>query len=193
VGRTSDKALRAELLESAVDYVCKHGLADLSLRPLAAALGSSPSLLLYHFGSKEALLVAIIRAGRARQHAVMRNVELAGKSERDAARLLWRSWSGPAWRPITRLFFEVYALALQTPSRFPGFLDEAVADWVTALADGDESSHARARATVMLAAFRGLLLDLCSTNDKARVDAAAEIFFAMLDGRAETKQSHAAS
>jgi AcrR family transcriptional regulator len=193
MGRTSDKALRVQLLESAVDYVSKHGLADLSLRPLAAALGSSPSLLLYHFGSKEGLLVAIIRAGRARQHAAMRNVELSGKSERDAARLLWRSWSGPAWRPMTRLFFEVYALALQTPSRFPGFLDEAVGDWVTALMDGDDSPRARSRATLMLAAFRGLLLDLCASNDKARVDAAAEAFFVMLDGRAEAKRSHAAS
>jgi AcrR family transcriptional regulator len=46
---------RAELLEKVVDYLLKHGLVDLSLRPLAAALRTSPRMLLYFFGSKEQL------------------------------------------------------------------------------------------------------------------------------------------
>lgn len=193
MGRTPDKALRADLLERAVDYVCDKGLADLSLRPLALAIGSTPSLLLYHFGSKEALITAIIRAGRARQHATMRNVDMSGCSERDAARMLWRSWSGPAWRPAMQLFFEVYTLAMQDSSRFPGFLDEAVGDWIAAITEDDDSPEARARATLILATFRGLFLDLCATNDRARVDAAAETFFGMLDGRPQKKRNHAAS
>jgi AcrR family transcriptional regulator len=38
------------------------GIADLSLRELAAAIGTSHRRLLYHFGSREGLLVAIARA-----------------------------------------------------------------------------------------------------------------------------------
>ena len=35
-------ARRTELLEPAYRYVLEHGLGELSLRPLAAAIGSSP-------------------------------------------------------------------------------------------------------------------------------------------------------
>ena len=77
MSRTADEARRAELLERAVDYVCRHGLAELSLRPLAKAVRSSPRVLLYYFGSKENLVVEIVRRGRARQRAMMAELKLA--------------------------------------------------------------------------------------------------------------------
>ena len=43
---------RDELLERAYRYVLQHGLGGMSLRPLAAAVGSSPRVLLFLFGSK---------------------------------------------------------------------------------------------------------------------------------------------
>lgn len=176
-----------------MDYVCKNGLSDLSLRPLAEAIGSSPSLLLYHFGSKDQLLTAVVRAGRVRQQHMMRKVDVAGLSERAGARLLWRAWSAPAWRQLTQLFFEVYALALQEPARFPGFLDEAVHDWLRALTSAENTREARARATLMVAVFRGLLLDLRATGDRSRVDRAADMFFKTLSDKKESKRPHAAS
>jgi AcrR family transcriptional regulator len=184
--RTPDEATRRALVDKAVDYVCAHGLSDLSLRPLAQAIDTSPSLLLYHFGSKEALLAAVLKAGRARQHAMMRQMETEGLSERRAARRLWKVWSSPAWQPLTRVFFEVFALALRAPKRFPGFLDEAVSDWLHALDEGRGTAASRARATLMIATFRGLLLDLMATGDRARVDKAAEMFFQTLNDTRET-------
>ena len=47
---------RAELLDACYGYVLTHGLAGLSLRPLAAATGTSPRVLLYLFESKENLV-----------------------------------------------------------------------------------------------------------------------------------------
>ena len=38
MSRTPDEARRDELLERAVDYVCRKGLSELSLRPLAKAV-----------------------------------------------------------------------------------------------------------------------------------------------------------
>ena len=43
---------RDELAEAATDYVLEHGLIGLSLRPLAAALGTSDRMLLYHFATR---------------------------------------------------------------------------------------------------------------------------------------------
>ncbi len=53
MSRTPDDAHRTQLLNTIVAYVLKHGVATLSLRPLAKAVGSSPRVLLYYFGSKE--------------------------------------------------------------------------------------------------------------------------------------------
>jgi AcrR family transcriptional regulator len=185
--RTADEKRREELLDRAVDYVLEHGLSDLSLRPLAKAAGASPRLLLYYFGSKEALLIEVIRRGRVRQQATMQHLELtASLGPRAITRTLWRHFSEPRWEPLMRLFFEVYALALQDRSRFPGFLESAVDDWLAVLEacatrPGFNRDDARAFATVLIAGFRGFLLDLCATHDRARVDLAVDFWLVMLD------------
>lgn len=169
MSRTADEARRAELLDRAVDYVTQHGLADLSLRPLAKAVGSSPRGLLYYFGSKEALIVEIVRRGRARQRAMMADLKLAELPPREVARELWREFSRPEWEPLTRLSFEVYALSLADPARFPGFLDASVNEWLDAL-----KGCTAIEATVLIAGFRGFLLDLLATHDRARIDCAVD-------------------
>jgi AcrR family transcriptional regulator len=171
VSRTADEARRAELLDRAVDYVTRHGLAELSLRPLAKAVRSSPRGLLYHFGSKEELIVEIVRRGRARQRAMMADLKLADLPPREVARQLWREFSRPEWEPLTRLSFEVYALSLADPARFPGFLDASVNEWLGAL-----KGCTTTEATLLIAGFRGFLLDLLATHDRARIDRAVDLW-----------------
>lgn len=186
MGRPPDDALRADLLDRAVDYVCRHGLAGLSLRPLAKALGTSSSLLLYHFNSKDDLIMAVIKAGRERQQATMARLDATtGLTQGEVGRMLWKDYSNPRYEPLVRLFFEVYALALQDRSRFPGFLKDSVNQWLTAIEQSlpDEgSANARVTATIILDAFRGFLLDLCATRERTRIDAAVDRFFRLLDG-----------
>jgi AcrR family transcriptional regulator len=47
---------RVQLLDAAYAYTLEHGLAGVSLRPLAGATGTSPRVLLYLFGSKDELV-----------------------------------------------------------------------------------------------------------------------------------------
>jgi len=47
---------RERLLAAAVGHALDSGIADLSLRQLAAAIGTSHRMLLYHFGSRQGLL-----------------------------------------------------------------------------------------------------------------------------------------
>jgi AcrR family transcriptional regulator len=186
--RTLDAKRRAVLLKRAVDYVVAHGLAGLSLRPLAKAIRSSPRVLLHYFGSKDDLIVEIIRQGRARQQETMVNLKLTSRlSPREITRVLWRHYSRPEWEPLMRLFFEVYALALQNRKRFPGFAERAVEEWLIALEGcaaqpGRTRQHARAYATMMIAGFRGFLLDLCATHDRTRIDRAIDLWLDLLDG-----------
>ena len=177
MARTPDRARRAALLEATVDYVCEHGLADLSLRPLAKAVGSSPRVLLHYFTSKEDLVVEIIRAGRARQHAMVAELKLSDLAPREVAAALWRQWSAPRWQALMRLSFEVYSLALNDRARFGDFLKRSIDDWLTALercAPHPDASPAEIRsfATILIAGFRGFSLDLLGSGDRKRVDAA---------------------
>src|ERR1700759_1119359 len=65
---------QSELLELAYGYALAHGLADLSLRPLAAAIGSSAPLLPFLFGSKANPIRA--RFGRSRSDEMAMLAEL---------------------------------------------------------------------------------------------------------------------
>ena len=62
---------RSELLDRIVDEVAQHGIGDRSLRDLAAAVGSSHRMLLYHFGSRAGLVAAIVVEVEARQRSLM--------------------------------------------------------------------------------------------------------------------------
>ena len=63
---STPSARQGELLELAYQYALQHGLTDLSLRPLAMAIGSSPRVLLFLFGSKDGVIRALLGRARAR-------------------------------------------------------------------------------------------------------------------------------
>jgi AcrR family transcriptional regulator len=180
MGRRRDPARRRELLEAVTDYVLEHGLADLSLRPLAVAIGTSPRMLLYHFGSKEQLVVEALDEAREREAALFFGwapQSGAGADPEQLARRAWAWMSDAANEPFMRLFLEVYGLALQQPQRYGGFLERAVGDWLAPLTDGMveagvDPAAAREAATLVIAVARGLLLDLLATRDRARINAA---------------------
>jgi AcrR family transcriptional regulator len=84
---------RQELLERAYQYALKHGLADLSLRPLAAAIGSSPRVLLFLFGSKDGLIRALLARARADELAYLEQARISQKADlADTVRVTWQ-WS----------------------------------------------------------------------------------------------------
>jgi AcrR family transcriptional regulator len=177
---------RAELLERITEYVAAHGLADLSLRPLAKAVCSSPRVLLYYFASKEDLIGEVLAQLRARQRAVFATLPREAASYAQTVRGAWKLMSAPEHERVFRLFFEVYGLALQDPERYSEFLRGAVDDWIAYLAaskldDGYGRKDARAIATVLLAGYRGFLLDLLATGERARIDRAVEIWILALD------------
>jgi AcrR family transcriptional regulator len=176
-----------ELIAARVfEYVLRHGLADLSLRPLANAVGLSPRVLLYHFGSKEQLVDGVLATVRAHNLEQFHAARPAEKESPGAAVLrLWDQLGRPENGPYLRLFFHAYGLALQHPARYPTFFDRVVGDWLGALGEafGDRSS---VPATAALAAIRGLLLDYLTTGDLDRTTEAARMLAAMLDGIAET-------
>jgi AcrR family transcriptional regulator len=186
--RTADPNRRAELLDAIVDYVIEHGLSDLSLRPLADAVGASPRVLLYYFGgSKADLIKAIISGVRERQlkgFAALRTARYA--SCHDACLATWKIMTQQKLQPLFRFFFELFGIALQDRETYGDFLHHAIEDWIAffaapLIAAGVPEKEARARGTIVLAGFRGFLMDLCATGDRARIDRAVDLWLQSFD------------
>ena len=180
VVREEATGARERLLAAAMEHVQEHGVGNLSLRALAAALGTSHRMLIYHFGSREALLIEVIRTVEAQQRAALAEMLLDEEAPpAETMRRMWRRLADPALWPNERLFFEVYAQALQgSPHALP-LLDGIVDLWVEpltriAVAQGRPEDEARAEARLGVAVTRGLLLDLHAPGDRAAVDAAME-------------------
>lgn len=173
------------LLDAVVDYVAEHGIGELSLRSVAAAVGTSHRMLLYHFGSKEGLLVEVVRAVEERTRGLfadlMQHPDLSSPGE--FARQFWRRLTDPAMWPWERLFYEMYGQALQGRPGTSGMLDGIVDSWVGQTTEwgiraGLPEEVARTHARLGLAVTRGLLLDYLATGDKDAVDEAMETFIA---------------
>ncbi|MFJ5517133.1 TetR/AcrR family transcriptional regulator [Streptomyces griseoluteus] len=179
---------RAQLVDAAVDHVAAHGIADLSLRGLGAAIGVSHRMLIHYFGSKEQLLVEIVRTSERRQRDVLSRLRLEpGLSPADVARLLWRQLTDPRLAGQERLFFEICGHALRGRPEAAPVLEGLVTDWLEPLVAaevgaGAEPDAARNRARLGLATVRGLLLDLLATGDRPGVDAAMEEFLRLYYG-----------
>ncbi|HTV93599.1 MAG TPA: TetR/AcrR family transcriptional regulator [Verrucomicrobiae bacterium] len=182
MSRTVDLERRAALLERVEAYILEHGFAGLSLRPLADAVDSSPRMLLYHFGSKEGMVTAVLRSARERQLALfdrLRRNEVTTPAA--ICKAAWAYMSQPKVGPMLKLFFETYALALRDPEAFPGFLEGAVEDWLRFLGDpirkgGASPRQARAQATIVLATYRGFMLDFAATGDRERIGRAIDVW-----------------
>ena len=186
MGRKPNPQRRARLLTEAAAYLERNGLAGLSLRPLAAALGVSPRTLLYHFGSKDRLLAEALSASPALQEAV-REFTASDLPLFDRVRHLWERTTEPGSRPYLRLFFEVYVAALREPRRYASFLDTVVDSWLRLLtpmleAEGLSEPDATRTATELLALHHGCTLDFLATGDRGRVDVAYLSRLAELEG-----------
>jgi len=159
-------ARRDDLLRQAYAYALEHGLADLSLRPLAAAIGSSPRVLLFLFGSKDGLVRELLAQARADELALLERVRGGGLTE--VAEAVWTWLAAPEHRALLTLWLEGYGRSLVAPDGlWAGFARATVEDWLAVLADAQPIPDATER-TLVLAVLRGALLDLLATGDVDR-------------------------
>ncbi|MFH8221954.1 TetR/AcrR family transcriptional regulator [Streptomyces sp. NPDC018057] len=187
---SAPSARRTELLEAAYRYVLAHGLADLSLRPLAMAVGSSPRVLLFLFGSKDGLVRALLARARADELAILDPLRGPGEpiGLPAATERIWAWLAAAGHRPLLRLWAEAYARSLVEPDGpWAGFARATVEDWLTVLAACQppaerDTGPGATRRTLALAVLRGALLDLLATDDEPRATAAVRHHLALLDG-----------
>jgi AcrR family transcriptional regulator len=164
---------RAELIEAAYKYVLANGLADVSLRPIAEAIGSSTGVLRFLFGSRDGLVAALLERARADELAMLGQLPPDGDLQTVASGV-WGWLADPAHDAVLRLWTESYATSLRSAAGpWAGFADSTVRDWLAVLARAQPASvrntaAGRAQRTAVLAILRGGMLDVLATRDATR-------------------------
>jgi AcrR family transcriptional regulator len=180
VPRPPDDLKRDELLEALIRTCAAGGIGGRSLRDIAEAAGTSHRMLLHYFGSRDAMLVAIVQEVERRQVVAFTDLPTDGAAAVDA---MWDDLRRPEQWPFERLFFEVYARAAQGEEPYARMLPEAVDGWLAHVQRETGGRADPAMVRLGLAVSRGLLLDLVATGDSEGVDAAHAAFVALLRGR----------
>jgi len=180
VGRHRQPEIAERLLDACTDHALEHGLPD-RLDPLVRATGTSARMLLYHFGTRDELLRAILRRARRRQLDSFSDLLRVRAGERYTVTLdrAWSAMTGPGGRPYVRMFTQLREH--DERSLWPGFRRLSTLDWLPPLEDGLRSIGRPESATLVLAVIRGLLMDLDSTADSGRTDAAFAELLRMLE------------
>jgi AcrR family transcriptional regulator len=176
---------REALLDRCLEYLQRNGFSELSLREIAAGVGTSHRMLIYHFGSRDGLLAAVVGRVEAGQREGLAALAGVTTDLAEIGRLFWRRVADPALAPAERLFFEVYSHALYGRDWTASFRASVIAAWATPVEEmligyGLTPADARRRARLGLAATRGLLLDLLITGDREILDEAADLWASLL-------------
>ncbi len=190
MARPPDEERRIELLDAAVAYLAREGLADLSLRPIAKALGVSLSGLVHHFGSKEQLVVEVLERAAEIQSDV-RNGWLAsrpqGISQAEQLRRWW-AWINASSDHLALVRLGIEAAALDaTRSGLPGQVRaDQIGLWRSNIqnqlvAEGLSRTKAVIEASITKAFFTGLVIDLLASGDRKRLTKALDVGLARLE------------
>ncbi len=141
-------------------------------------------MLIYHFGTRDYLLRAVLVNARQRQLDAFGDLLRARPGEPYATTLTraWRLMSGSEGQQYLRIFGELRESSAQ--QLWPDFRRVATTDWLGPLSEGLRSIGRPELATLVLAVIRGLLMDVDATGDTARANRAFRDFVSTLDQQA---------
>ncbi|MBB2169018.1 TetR/AcrR family transcriptional regulator [Gluconacetobacter aggeris] len=185
MARPIDPDLRPRLLEQIIAYVIANGVADFSVRTVAAAIETSHRTILYHFGSREQLLCTVFDTIRETGSVAL---DAALPQQGDPQRIFkaaWRYLAQPRMRPTLCLFYEMYAIATRDPDRFGDYARRTAHFWLTTASArfsnaGASPEAARLLGGMTIAMLRGATLELAATGEVERLTEAVDAFLDLL-------------
>jgi AcrR family transcriptional regulator len=123
---------RDELLDKVTDHVLEHGLIGLTLRPVAAAIGTSDRMLLYHFGSRDELVAAVVTRTEDRAIAGIDALP-AADGVRAGVNQLWEAYGHESLHGCLDIYVQAAATGLIGQEPYRTAVREANERWVRAL------------------------------------------------------------
>ena len=189
MARTPDLERRQELLDRIVRYLAEHGLAQATLRPMAATLDVSINRLVHHFGTKEELLTAAVARGIEQQLAVQQCwLVRTPRITQVALYRRWWKWMNAAAEnlALVRLNYEAATLEANVTGLAGDVRADQIGVWRHDVEqrlerEGMPRVRAVAEASLAKATFTGLVMDLFATGDRLRLTKAMDDFLKRLD------------
>ncbi|OYD61076.1 TetR/AcrR family transcriptional regulator [Rhodococcus sp. OK302] len=181
--------VRDRLLDLCVRYVLDRGLIGLSLRPLAAAIGTSDRMLIYHFGTKDLLVSAVIERANAMLTSAVGDDAVRSDSTPsvgDVLRAAWDFMSTVEGKKLSRLYLELCVLSGQDPQRWVTAHRAMRNSWVALIGPTLRpiTSAPRRQAVQRLAidAIDGMLLDDLVTGESDQIRDAVDVLIELIEG-----------
>jgi AcrR family transcriptional regulator len=180
---------KAALLQDLITYLVKRGVADVSLRPMAAAVGTSARLLIFHFRSKERLLLEVLDEMQARLQRSLGDLLDEPRPPQSAPlRLFWDWAMKDANFAQLRVLYQLHILAAQDPKSYGRYLKRNSLNWLESVqAILQPAQRSPALATLIVAVFDGLFIEVMSSGDRRRASAAIDDFIAMARKHTNTR------
>lgn len=177
---------REQVLDAAIELVADQGAAALSLRSIATRMGVAHRVVHYAFGSKAALVTALLRRESRRTMALVWQEEFAAESFGRAVHRALRSYVADlrAREGIHRAVSELTAAALSSPAltgavraeadAYQEAIEDRIGRWAEASgARLSEPPHVVASA--ILAAADGIAQWWFTSADEQRIDVVVDI------------------
>jgi AcrR family transcriptional regulator len=191
VARSPDPVLKQHLLDQVVRYLADHGLGVVSLRPMAEALHMSPHRLVHHFGAKDQLLAAALTRAIEIQEEIQEKW-FAAEPDLAYPDLLRKWWywlvDEPANLALVRLGLEAAALDATVTGLPTEVRAQQIGVWrelmeVNFRSRGLDRAEATVEASLVKAAFTGLIIDFMVSGDRRRCTRALELEMTRLEER----------
>lgn len=163
---------RDELLDAVTGHVLEHGLIGLTLRPVAAAIGTSDRMLVYHFGTRDELVSAVVqRAGELSIAEVDRLEPVDGV--RAGVNALWAAFQRDPLHRCLDVYCQAAATGLIGREPYRSAVRAGNARWAAALAAhlvrcGAAPARVERVVTLVDSALYGFHLDL-ATDEPERL------------------------
>jgi AcrR family transcriptional regulator len=154
---------REAAIDRMADHVLREGLAGATLRPLAAAAGTTDRMLLYYFADKDELLTAVLDRIAAR---LLRELEDAISIEppRPFAILLEQVWAvlgSESLKPYMNVWLDLASGAardLQPHRNVAGAIADGYLAWVASRLEPQSDGAPPLSAALFLTAIQGMYL-----------------------------------
>ena len=173
--------IRAKRRDDAVEHMADHllceGLNAATLRPLAAAAGTSDRMLLYYFADKEEILSATLRRVAERMLVQLDKAIPVGKprSFRILLKEVGTVMALPSIKPFMNLWLDLAsgaARGLQPQHRVAGEIADGFLSWVTSRLKAEARGDQATPAALFMACIEGMYL-LEVAGRRSIADAAA--------------------
>ncbi|HUG51343.1 MAG TPA: TetR/AcrR family transcriptional regulator [Terrimesophilobacter sp.] len=177
MSRLPDLERKPELVANILEYLLDKPLSSLTFRKLASALGVSTFTLVYHFGTRSAMMRDVVAAISAREAGIHENLVTNPASLDayfDGLERFWEWTLKPRNRQLQRLEFEASMMEALAPEHT--FVRALLARWQqigyhALISFGVGEADAEEESRLVIDTFYGVQFDLVVNGDETKATA----------------------